>query len=167
MEPVKVFIVNLGKYNEGEDAGEWFTLPVSMGEVKEKLGLNEIYEEYAIHDYYNWPLGETPEYVSVEELNRMALLIGGLDDKYIPILPQMVERWGSLEEACERYEDVVFYDGCDDMSDVAACLVEECGLLDGIPDDISRYFDFAAYGRDLEINGCFVRTADGYAELPG
>ena len=46
-----IHISNLGKYNEGELVGAWFTPPVDFEEVKERIGLNDEYEEYAIHDY--------------------------------------------------------------------------------------------------------------------
>ena len=39
------------QYNEGELVGAWFTPPVDFEEVKERIGLNDEYEEYAIHDY--------------------------------------------------------------------------------------------------------------------
>ena len=51
MDEMKVYIVNLGKYVEGEDAGAWFTLPVDKDVVAERLGLDSRYEEIAIHDY--------------------------------------------------------------------------------------------------------------------
>ena len=31
--------------------GAWFTPPIDFDEVKERIGLNDEYEEYAIHDY--------------------------------------------------------------------------------------------------------------------
>lgn len=67
MDDMQVYIANLGKYNEGELVGAWFTFPIDFEEVKEKIGLNDEYEEYAIHDY------ELPftvdEYTSIGELN--------------------------------------------------------------------------------------------------
>lgn len=51
MEQMRVYIANLGKYNEGELVGAWFTPPVDFDEVKERIGLNDEYEEYTIHDY--------------------------------------------------------------------------------------------------------------------
>ena len=48
---MRVYIANLGKYNEGELVGAWFTPPVDYDEMAERIGLNERYEEYAIHDY--------------------------------------------------------------------------------------------------------------------
>lgn len=166
MEQIKVYIVNLGKYNEGEAVGEWFCLPVNFDNVKERLGLNEHYEEYAIHDYDNWPLKDKPEYTSIEKLNRMAVLINNLDDKYIPILPDMIEQWGNIEAACEHTGDIKFYDGCNDMGDVAAKIVVEREFFKGACEELKLYFNYEAYGRDLEINGSFVKTPVGYAEFP-
>lgn len=51
---LKIFLTNLGKYNEGELVGEWISLPVSEEEleaVKERIGINEQYEEWFITDY--------------------------------------------------------------------------------------------------------------------
>lgn len=48
---MRIYIANLGKYNEGELVGDWFTPPVDYDEMAERIGLNDEYEEYAIHDY--------------------------------------------------------------------------------------------------------------------
>ena len=40
MDDMQVYIANLGKYNEGELVGAWFTFPIDFEEVKEKIGLN-------------------------------------------------------------------------------------------------------------------------------
>lgn len=50
MEEMKVYIANLGKYNEGELVGDWFIPPIDWDDLKEHIGLNSEYEEYAIHD---------------------------------------------------------------------------------------------------------------------
>lgn len=66
---VKVYIANLGKYNEGVLQGSWFTLPVDFDFIAEKIGLNDEYEEYAIHDFES-PF-DIPEYISIDALNDM------------------------------------------------------------------------------------------------
>ena len=68
IDDMAVYIANLGKYNEGCLVGAWFTFPIDEEDVKEKIGLNEQYEEYAIHDTDNFPIA-IGEYVSIEELN--------------------------------------------------------------------------------------------------
>ena len=55
MDDMQVYIANLGKYNEGELVGAWFTFPIDFEEVKEKIGLNDEYEEYAKPVFF--PLG--------------------------------------------------------------------------------------------------------------
>ena len=66
---MRIYIANLGKYNEGELVGAWFTPPVDFEEVKERIGLNDEYEEYAIHDY-ELPF-EIDEYTPIEEVNQV------------------------------------------------------------------------------------------------
>lgn len=66
-DDMAVYIANLGRYNEGYLVGAWFTFPIDEEDVKEKIGLNEQYEEYAIHDTDNFPI-EIGEYISIEEL---------------------------------------------------------------------------------------------------
>ena len=53
--------------------------PIDEEDVKEKIGLNEQYEEYAIHDTDNFPIA-IGEYVSIEELNEMYEMIEELPD---------------------------------------------------------------------------------------
>ena len=73
MEEMRIYIANLGKYNEGELVGAWFTPPVDFEEVKERIGLNDEYEEYAIHDY-ELPF-EIDEYTPIEEVNRLCEMV--------------------------------------------------------------------------------------------
>ena len=47
---------NLGKYNEGELVGDWFSFPLDEEVIAERIGLNAEYEEYAIHDTDNFPM---------------------------------------------------------------------------------------------------------------
>ena len=51
------------------------------------------------------------------------------------------------------------------MADVAEYYCEESGILNSIPEELRYYFDFEAYGRDMEINGHFVETDSGYIEI--
>lgn len=66
MDDMQIYITNLVRYNEDELVGAWFTFPINFEEVKEKIGLNDEYEEYAIHDYQL--LFSVDEYTSIGEL---------------------------------------------------------------------------------------------------
>ena len=74
-----------------------------------------------------------------------------------------------LDEAFDIVEDgdYMIYSNCDDMGDVAMQYVEETGLLDNVPGDLVDYFDYQSYGRDMEINGYYIRSnyCDGYIEI--
>ena len=70
IDDMQVYIANLGKYNEGELVGDWFSFPLDEEVIAERIGLNAEYEEYAIHDTDNFPM-EISEYTSIEELNRI------------------------------------------------------------------------------------------------
>lgn len=72
---MRIYIANLGKYNEGELVGAWFTPPVDYDEMAERIGLNDRYVrgmpvvkafnqtassfarlEHAIKEYTEWVL---------------------------------------------------------------------------------------------------------------
>jgi len=74
VDDMRVYIANLGKYNEGELVGDWFSFPIDEEEVAERIGLDSYYEEYAVHDTDNFPI-EIGEYVSIEQLNEMYEMI--------------------------------------------------------------------------------------------
>ena len=97
IDDMAVYIANLGKYNEGYLVGAWFTLPIDEEDVKEKIGLNEQYEEYAIHDTDNFPIA-IGEYVSIEELNEMYEMIEELPDYIVECLDEFISHYGTLEE---------------------------------------------------------------------
>ena len=164
MEQMRVYIANLGKYNEGELVGAWFTPPVDFDEVKERIGLNDEYEEYAIHDY-ELPF-EIDEYTPIEEINRLCGLAEELEGTPVGEVASEIQHafFNSFEEMVEHVDDIVFYPDCDDMSDVAYYLIEETGALGEVPINLQNYIDYEAYGRDLEISGNYLTTSRGIFE---
>ncbi len=161
MDDYKVYLANLGKYNEGELVGAWFTFPLDEEEIKEKLGLNEHYEEYAVHDY-EFPI-KLPEYISIDELNDMYDKIEELPAYVVDNLEEFVSYFGSLEDIDE--EKVLLYDDCSSMLDVAYMRVDEFEVFGSLSDDVRRYFDYEFYARDLEINGRWIETLHGMCEV--
>lgn len=164
MEEMQVYIANLGKYNEGELVGAWFTPPIDIDEVAERIGLNVEYEEYAIHDY-ELPF-EIDEYTPVEEINRLCAMVEELDYPINEEIHALMGCYSSLEELYDHKEDIIQYSDCNDMTDVAYHLIDECGILGEIPDKLRSYIDYEAYGRDLEMEGHFITTNHGVFECP-
>ena len=161
---MRVYITNLGKYNDGELIGEWFILPIDFEEVKERIGLNNEYEEYAIHD---WELPfEISEYTSIEEINRLCSMAEELASMDMGEAISDIQNpfFSSFQELYEHKDDIIYYPECNDMTDVAYYLINECGALGEIPTSIQDYIDYEAYGRDLEISGSFVITNHGVFE---
>lgn len=158
---VNVWIGNLGKYNEGELVGEWFSLPCDMDEVSKTIGLNEQYEEYQINDFDTNIKGlEIHEYANIETLNEFAEQLDGLEEHEQLILQAYIEVNGSSNLLNDMdsisFDDARIYYDVNDMEDVAHEIVEESGMLNGVNETLARYFDYEAYGRDLDIEGTFV-----------
>ncbi len=158
---LKVFITNLGKYNEGELIGEWVSLPVDENELEEVLeciGINEEYEEYFITDFETEIDGlNVDEYSNIEELNELAAQLESLDEYDIEKVGAIIEAHGiDLKEAIENIDDYTYYSGMS-LEDVAYEIVEECYEL---PEIAQRYFDYEAFARDLGYDG-YTETTNG------
>lgn len=158
---VNVWIGNLGKYNEGELVGEWFSLPCDMKEVSEKIGLNEQYEEYQINDFDTNIKGlEIHHYDNISTLNEFAEQLEKLDDNEQLVLQAWIEQYGTSNLFQEldsiNFDDARIYYEVENMTDIAYEVIEEGGMLNGVNETLARYFDYEAFGRDLGIEGTYV-----------
>ncbi len=160
---IKVFVTNLGKYNEGELIGEWVSLPTSEEElaaVLDRIGIGPQYEEYFITDSESELDGlEIGEYDSLDTLNEIAERLQEFDETDI-------EKIGAILEACERdivqaiekFDEYTYFSGYS-MKNVAEELVD-CGAFGYIPESIVCYIDYEAIARDLSCDG-YVETENG------
>lgn len=177
---LKVFITNLGKYNEGELVGKWVELPVYDDELAEILDEIQIchddvkyynsvgspYEEIFITDYEcdDIPDLKIDEYASIDELNELEEDLESLSEDEIDAINIIVNEAGdTVEEAMDIVNENNYriYFDCYDMTDVAYVFVDECGYLDDAPEMLARYFDYEAFGRDLETGGHFYFGDNG------
>jgi len=159
-----IYIANLGKYNEGEAVGEWFRPPIDYEDMKERIGLNAQYEEYAIHDY-DLPF-QIDEYISIEEVNSLCSRVIELEGSpFYTELKEIQRTWfNSIEELLDNVEDIHCHWDCDSMEDVAMYYIEETGLLGEVCEYLQGYIDYDALGRDMEIEGSFLITSHGIFE---
>ena len=167
----RVFITNLGKYNEGELVGKWLDLPcediekelASIGVSDEPDENGNYYEEYFITDYENDYGYKVGEYDSLDELNEIAEELENLDEWDKEIVNAFIENGSDIEEALDglRDGDYMVFSNCSDMTDVAYQYIEETGLLNDIPEGLRNYFDYEAYGRDMSFEGTFIFTDNG------
>ena len=163
---LKIYLSNLGKYNEGDLVGEWVTLPIEkkeLEEVKERIGINEQYEGFFISDYESDIDGlEIGEYDNIEQLNRLAKTLNDLNEYDREIAEALLSEGYSIDDIFETgFENTYLFVDCQDMEDVAREYCEETGILDNVPEDLKDYFDFEAYGQDMEIDGTFIFTNNG------
>lgn len=164
---IAIYLTNLGKYNEGCLMGEWVKLPVDKDKLKEvldRIGINQQYEEYFISDYETLFANlHISEYASINDLNELAERVDGLADYDYEKLAAVLECESSMSivEILEIIDDLDNFDLLAEV-DTDEALGEyyaEVGcIFHGIPDSISRYFDFSSYGRDirLEANLCYT-----------
>lgn len=125
----------------------------------------EVYEEYVILDYdtYNaFPVDKLGEHETVETLNDYAERFDAFLDDQKLAFRAACEEFETLDEAFDIIQNgnYVVHANCEDMADVARDYVEDSGLLRSVPENLRDYFDFAAFGRDMEIEGTFVFLED-------
>lgn len=165
---LKINVTNLKKYNEGALVGEWVSLPhEGLEEVLEKIS-NSGKDELFISDYETDINGlKVAEYEDILQLNEIAEEIEEMREDELIALQAYLEQYNDIEQALEEVRQgnyTIYYD-CDDMSDVAYQVVNESGLLDGVPETIKGYFDYEAYGRDIDIEGTFIQVDNNIIEL--
>lgn len=166
---LKIFISNLKEYNNGKIIGEWVSLPCEgLEEVLNKIS-NNGKDELFISDYETDINGlKVAEYDDILQLNEIAEEIDNLSDDEVIALQAYLEQYANnIEQALEevRQGNYRIYYNCDNMEDVAYQAVNESGLLDGVPEQVKMYFDYEAYGRDMEINGTFIQIDNSFVEL--
>lgn len=166
---LKIYVTNLKEYNNGKIIGEWVSLPCEgLEEVLDKIS-NNGNDELFISDYETDISGlKVSEYDNILELNDMTEEIDNLsDDEVIAFQAYLEQYTNDLQQALDavRQGNYRIYYNCDNMEDVAYQVVNDCGLLDGVPEEVKIYFDYEAYGRDLDINRTFIQIDNSFVEL--
>lgn len=147
----RIFLTNLGKYNEGELVGEWVDLPVDddFEQAFKDIGINDQYEEWFITDYENDYGYRVSEYENIFELNELAERLENLDDAEKMAVEAYCDGVNDdLDEALECAEngDYSIYYDCFNMEQVAMQWVEDCGGIEYAVREPENFFDFASYG---------------------
>ena len=115
---LKVYITNLGKYNEGYLIGKWLELPATEDEIEtilEEIGVSDeldengvYYDEYFITDYETDFDGvKVGEYDNLDDLNELAETLEDLDETEKEIVNAIMGEGYSLEDAIDKKDDVL------------------------------------------------------------
>ncbi len=137
----KIYIADLAAYNEGKLIGEWIDLSSmdSGSEVMEAIqefldaqseeqGVER--EEYAIHDYENFPKKFYSESMGESDFDELIEFIKAAEDADIPM--DVAEQWISDTGGDVSKLRDAFYGKYDDLSDFAEQYVGDVGGLDGV-----------------------------------
>lgn len=169
---VRIFLTNLGKYNEGELVGEWVDLPVqNFKPILDKIGIDgKNYEEVFITDY-EAPF-EIGEYENINALNEKVKKIEALDEEQKDILYSLADEW----DFDELYEKVANGNytyipqgsiknaiGENEASniDLAYGYIDMLGGIEGMSKEtLEQYFDYDSFGETLSYD--YTTTDKGY-----
>lgn len=159
---IKIYLGNLGLYNEGISRGKWITLPCeNLQKELEKIGVKDgtQYEEYHIQDF-ECPFFDVHRYDSLEALNALAEEIEQLDEEQKNILAKIKDEYPSTHEgviqAVGDIENVIVHN----VSSVKELGMELLEGLYEVPANLTSYFDYEAYARDMMSNGNFVDATE-------
>jgi antirestriction protein len=160
---IKIYVADLAAYNAGHLHGIWIdaTLEVSdiQNQINEMLAASPVAdaEEYAIHDYEGFDGYSLGEYAGIEAAHEIACFIEEFPDFGGALLAYC----GDLDEAKQAAEEN--YCGChSSLADYAQELTEE---TTEIPENLSRYIDYEAMARDMEMGGDVFTIETGYRQV--
>ena len=167
MSIARAYIANLGKYNEGELVGGWIDLPTTDEEIdtflRDIVGINEQYEEYALHDWESEYMEYPGEYVNIYELNEQCDEIDELDEYDMKIFKAANEVFG-VDITDFDADDYIFYDGCFTDEDLAYEFIDSIGSIEDAVRSPELYIDEDMLRRDLRLDEEYYYREDYESE---
>ena len=154
----RAWIGCLACYNDGRLIGDWYDAitadEVTTYDIHGAHSRADSHDELWVMDHENLPVkGEVSPadaaswgraIVEVDEQLRPALIAWVESGDYVaegnsdlPCIPDFMERY------CSEW---------DSFNDDAEDLVESTGMLSEVPEEVARYFDHAAFARDLAFD---------------
>lgn len=161
----QIWVGCLAAYNSGKLHGKWIDADadedVMMEEVMAVIASSPVFdaEEWEIMDTEYLPNG-------VNTLGAVAAYMAAIEALDMTDAAEVVEAyvnwqgaaWADLDPSAIEDSYLGKYDS---VEDYAYEYVEDTGLLDGMPENLRCYFDYAAFARDMEVGGD-VTLQDGY-----
>lgn len=182
-----VFVQNLGAYSEGNIVGDWIDLPQRKEVIdrflKEKVKINNNYQEYEIADIEDFPFEHNIiQCADLQEINKLAVIYSLLDEQQIEATIGYCENSGNIDMNIEELINVCmqaemiyysyYFEGVEYCSMFSKeekygySLAEENGIHKLLVDNNIEYcFDFEKYGRDASISNNIALLEKGYLDL--
>lgn len=155
MKIAKVYVANLGKYNEGQLVGGWISLPTTDERIfkflRDVVGIDAQYEEYAIHDWESDILEYPGEFVDLLEINRQCDILDEMDDDERNVYALAQSAGYDVDVNTFNAEDYFVIGNCDNDTDLGYAIITE--IYGGISEiaNPQYYIDEEALYNDLLI----------------
>jgi len=154
----RVYVGTYAKYNAGSIAGAWLDLEdyadkEAFLEACSELHKDEEDPELMFQDFEGFPRSYYSESSISEDLWDW-LDLDEDDRELLAVYQEHVNQEGGIDEARDAFQGKA-----DTKAEWAEQFIEDCGMLQDVPDTLARYFDYEAYARDCELGGdvTFVR----------
>ena len=170
---IKAFYTDLHAYNSGIFAGDWIDLDDNYQDAISEVVSREfpdlhddlapVDHEFFITDYdTNLSINVCKEHPDLDQLVDLVNVINsnGVDPEIANVI---LNECVSIDQAVRIIENgdfSVFYTEGDSDFDLGYAAAEESEILSDVPENVARYFDYAAYGRDIRIDSCGDFSAD-------
>ena len=163
---MKIAVEEWELYNNGYLLIKWFDTEIDtiedieayISKIKASYRLNSDDMELFIADYEaEYPFNSE----CVLEAYRISEIMDSLSEDEQTAVKIMLDNYivNSIDEALEHIEDLICTNETS-MDDIAYNYVNNCGLLDTMPENLRYHFDYEALGRDMEINGSYYEDND-------
>lgn len=171
---LNIYINTWGNYNEhGADGGEWITLPMDPDELEEKLNniaaaMNDNDPEFFINDYEytcEFDYRDISEMENITDLNEEIERLSNLKEWEQETYAAAVEYWGAEWVDIDELDEYNLHRDITNEYDLGYYWAVESGCYDlDSMGSLANYFDYEAFGRDinLETDGGF--TSFGWIE---
>ena len=162
------FSIYITKNVEGHPVGQWVDLPISEDElntIKYELSVSEV----SITNY-EFPVSCSPsfleEYENIETLNELLKMVNSLStyekEKVGAILES--EFCNDLDELFNIVEELDEFDLYSDVytdEHLGLYLILDCDDYNEVPEFVTPYINYEAYGRDVRFDSSLAYTSYG------
>lgn len=165
MDELRV-LIEATKATYVEPPAVWFDLPVDELELEELLGVEADSTDYRIIEKELPFADDVSETTTITALNDLYAMYEDLPVEIREEYPEFMAYYSNLDELHNYRHDIIHYDNCNSMTDVARHVLADNPAFHSLSEDCVRYFDFEAYGQYLDENGRFLETDNGIFEIP-
>ena len=159
-DPIRIYVACLASYNNGILHGRWIdvsdedTIWAEVQAMLKASPLDDVCEEWAIHDYEGFEGAYIGEYYSFGRVVELADYIREHGELGAEVLNYY---GGELKDALDAFEN---YSGeYESLADFAFELTEQSGVE--IPKSVKDYIDYEAMAGDMSLSGDILTFETG------